>query len=125
MDRRSFLNRSGFAIGATLVLPSLTANATPEVSSLDTWSAIRSQFKFNPAKVHMSQMLLASHPKWVRDAIEKYRNAIDENPVEYWENNWIQLDINVRKAAGAYLQCDPDEVILTDSTTMGLGILYS
>jgi isopenicillin-N epimerase len=125
MDRRSFLNRSGFAIGATLALPSLIANATPETSALDTWAGIRSQFKFDPAKIHMSQMLLASHPRWIRDAIEKYRNAMDENPVEYWENNWIQMDINVRKAAGAYLQCDPDEVILTDSTTMGLGILYT
>lgn len=125
MDRRKFLSRSGIALGATLVLPSLTSTASPAAMSLDTWAGIRSQFRFDPGKIHMSQMLLASHPKWIRDAIEKHRNKLDENPTEYWEENWIPMEIKVRQAAAAYLKTSPDEVILTDSTTMGLGILYT
>ena len=125
MDRRSFLNRSGIALGATLVLPSLTSAASPTAIPLDTWAGIRSQFRFDPGKIHMSPMLLASHPKWIRDAIEKHRDKLDENPVEYWEENWISMEIKVRQAAANYLKTSPDEVILTDSTTMGLGILYT
>ena len=125
MDRRKFLSRSGIALGATLVLPSLTSTASPIAMSLDTWAGIRSQFRFDPGKIHMSQMLLASHPKWIRDAIEKHRDKLDENPVEYWEENWIPMEIKVRQSAATYLKTSPDEVILTDSTTMGLGILYT
>ena len=124
MDRRSFLNRSGLAIGATLVLPGL-ASEPPRNLSLDTWPAIRSQFLFDPAKIPMSQMLLASHPKWVSDAIGKHRAGLDKNPVQYWEENWMEMEVKVRQAAASYLNVSPDEVALTDSTTMGLGILYT
>jgi len=124
MDRRSFLNRSGIAIGATLVLPSLASQKSQHLT-LDTWAGIRSQFRFAPDKIPMSQMLLASHPKWVNDAIEKHRNSFDENPVEYWEENWIKLEKRARESAAAYLKVDPEEIMLTDSTTMGLGLLYT
>ena len=125
MDRRSFLNKSGFAIGATLVLPTLTGNASPTALSMDTWAGIRSQFRFVAGKIPMSQMLLASHPKWVSDAIEKHRANFDENPVEYWEENWIKLEKKARQSAAIYLKADPEEIVLTDSTTMGLGLLYT
>ncbi len=70
-------------------------------------------------------MLLASHPKWVRDAIDMHRNAFDENPVAYWEENWIKLEKRARQSAALYINADPEEIVLTDSTTMGLAILYS
>jgi selenocysteine lyase/cysteine desulfurase len=73
----------------------------------------------------MSQMLLASHPAPVREAIEKHRKSFDEDPFEYWENNWISADKLVCNAAANYLKADPSEIVLTDSTTMGLAILYS
>ena len=73
----------------------------------------------------MSQMLLASHPKWVSDAIEMHRNAFDANPVAYWEDNWIKLEKRARQSAAVYLNADPEEIVLTDSTTMGLAILYT
>ena len=73
----------------------------------------------------MSQMLLAAHPKMVRDAIQKHRDGFDENPVEYWENNWTTIEGEIRKKASEYMDVAPEEIALTDSTTMGLAMIYS
>ncbi len=73
----------------------------------------------------MAQMLLASHPLPVRLEIEKHRKNFDEDAVGYWESNWQTAEITVQRAAGEYLKCDPNEVALTDSTTMGLSIMYN
>ncbi|MEX2233774.1 MAG: aminotransferase class V-fold PLP-dependent enzyme [Cyclobacteriaceae bacterium] len=135
MDRRKFLQNSGYAAGISLVLPAVSCTPSsgvdssvievPKDLSLDTWAGVRNNFNLRPDRIHMSQMLLASHPTPVREAIEKHRKNFDENPFEYWEHNWIEAEKVVCKAAANYLNADPAEVVLTDSTTMGLGILYS
>ena len=125
MERRSFLERTGLAIGAGLVLPALQGielSASP--SSFSNWSSVREQFNLEKGKIRMAQMLLASHPKPVRDAIEQHRKSFDANPDEYWEANFITAEEKVLKAAAAYIQAEPSEIALTDSTTQGLGTLY-
>jgi selenocysteine lyase/cysteine desulfurase len=133
MDRRKFLFNSGLAIGASAILPGCkpeqAKNNTPSVgdepAAYGSWTDIRKQFLLDPNKIHMSQMLLASHPKPVRDAINAHRKAFDENAVEYWEANYMNIENEVRKSASLYMEADPSEIALTDSTTMGLSILYS
>lgn len=131
MDRRRFLQRSSVAVGAAVVLSNCSAPATPPETAAapeigyDTWEKVRNQFLLSRDKVHMSQMLLASHPKPVRDAIEMHRNELDNNPVEYWEGKFLSIEGDLRKKAAEYMGCDPDEVAMTDSTTMGLAILYN
>jgi selenocysteine lyase/cysteine desulfurase len=73
----------------------------------------------------MAGFFLASHPKPVRDAIEAYRRALDANPIEYFFENVAKLEGAVAAAAAHYLGVDPGDIALTDSTTMGLGLLYS
>jgi selenocysteine lyase/cysteine desulfurase len=73
----------------------------------------------------MSQMLFAAHPKMVRDAVQKHRDSFDANPVEHWENNFMTIENEVRSKAASYMDCAPEEIALTDSTTMGLAMLYS
>jgi selenocysteine lyase/cysteine desulfurase len=131
MDRRKFLLKSGVAISAGALLsacntsPSPT-NVSPVVElAFNTWEDIRKQFLFNPDRIHMSQMLLAAHPKMVRDAIQKHRDGFDANPVEYWEENWMTIEGDIRKKASEYMDAAPEEIALTDSTTMGLAMLYS
>jgi selenocysteine lyase/cysteine desulfurase len=124
MDRRNFLGRSALALGAAAILPSKTTSSATAIAG-NSWTEFRALFNLNPGLIHMTQMLLASHPKPVRDAIELHRKHLDENPTEYWENNFIQFEQRVIASAAKYLQVDPQEVVLTDSTTMGLSILYS
>lgn len=130
MDRRKFLLKSGVAISAGALLSACSATPSPQVPpveevSFDTWEAIRKQFLFNPDRIHMSQMLLAAHPKMVREAVQKHRDNFDANPVEYWESNFMTIENEVRAKAATYMDCAPEEIALTDSTTMGLAMLYS
>ncbi len=124
MKRRSFLQKSGLALGASGLWPTLSASG-PAPTSYRSWIDIRSQFNLDPNLIHMAQMLLASHPASVREAIAKHRKGFDQNPTEYWEEHWVEAVDKVLAAAAKYLQADVDEIALTDSTTMGLGTLYT
>jgi len=130
MDRRKFLfNSAVVGAGTVLTQCSKPASATDkpveEKVSFETWDDIRKQFRLAPGRIHMTQMLLASHPKPVRDAIEKHRDALDANPVDYYEKNFSAFEKTVRKDAAQYMGVTPEEIALTDSTTMGLAMLYS
>ncbi|MEQ1588547.1 MAG: aminotransferase class V-fold PLP-dependent enzyme, partial [Cyclobacteriaceae bacterium] len=130
MDRRKFLLKSGLAIGTGALLPACNTTPAPNVApvqevAFNTWEEIRKQFLFNPDRIHMSQMLFAAHPKMVRDAVQKHRDSFDANPVEYWESNFMTIENEIRKKSATYMDCAHEEIALTDSTTMGLAMLYS
>lgn len=98
----------------------------PETQAPD-WAAVRAQFDLTPAYLHLgSSQFIASHPRPVREAIAHYHRVLDENPVlctQELENSEMQ---KVREAAARYLGLDePDYIAMTDSTTMGLGTIYS
>jgi len=92
---------------------------------LDDWQAIRDLFVLTDDKIHMSAMLLSSHPRQVRDAIAQYREGLDLDTVAYLEANMSRLTEASRKAAGKYLDIDPSHIALTDSTTMGVALAYN
>ena len=74
----------------------------------------------------MAGLLLASHPKPVREAISKYRAELDKNPVDYYHDFELEGEANARKAAAAYINApSPNCIALTDSTTQGLGVIYN
>src|SRR5215510_8427715 len=128
IDRRDFLTRSGLALGAallTLELPLLkTDAAAASAVNLDTWESIRGQFSLSPGLIHMAGFFLASHPTLVREAIEQHRRGLDADPIGYWFQQEEKQETAVLRAAADYLAVDPIEIALTDSTTMGLGLLY-
>lgn len=129
MDRRKFLLNTAVVSAGTLLAACEKSQpqvaVVEEAASFDTWEGIRKQFRLASGRIHMTQMLLASHPKPVRDAIEKHRDALDANPVDYWENSVEALDNSTRKQAAAYMGVTPEEIALTDSTSMGLAMMYS
>jgi selenocysteine lyase/cysteine desulfurase len=129
MYRRDFLVRSGHAIGAVALASALgTAEAFASKrssSNSPSWEDVRANFNLAPGLIHMAGFFLASHPKPVRDAIEAYRHALDANPIEYLFENSGKAEAAVVAAAAQYLGVDPGDIALTDSTTMGLGLLYS
>jgi isopenicillin-N epimerase len=127
-DRRRFLGvslaASAFGPAACHASAQLSA-AVPAASAADEWSVIRDLFPLARDRIHMTGLLLASHPAPVREAIERHRRGLDEDPVTYLEENGGRLDQESRIAAARYVGGDPDEIALTDSTTMGLALLYT
>lgn len=107
-----------------------TSDADPDLSD---WSNVRAQFDVDPELVHMAGMLLASHPRPVREAIERHRRGLNDNPAEYLYEHWgrsaEQLDDDGEQeamaAVGRYLGTSPDNIALTDSTTEGLAVVYN
>jgi selenocysteine lyase/cysteine desulfurase len=127
IDRREFITRSGSALGAALLtaeLPILKIDAAASAMKLDSWDSIRGQFSLSPDLVHMAGFFLASHPASVREAIERHRRGLDADPIGYWFEQEEKQEMAVLHAAAEYLAVDPTEIALTDSTTMGLGLLY-
>lgn len=123
LERRQFL---GLFAATTAVLGCHGAQAAPAAQPppADEWAAVRSQFDVSPEWVHLAGFLLASHPRPVREAIERHRRALDDNPALYVEQNAFDAAPMLKPAAD-YLQSRTDEIALTDSTTMGLGTLYA
>ena len=119
MNRRDFLLRSGIAAGAL----GMRVRLAPAAPAGD-WNGVRGLFNLKPGWIHLAGFFLASHPKPVREAIERYRKALDEDPIGYWEATVEKAEGEVRGAAGEYLGVRAQDVALTDSTTMGLGLLY-
>ncbi|MFL5358641.1 aminotransferase class V-fold PLP-dependent enzyme [Archangium sp.] len=137
MDRRDFL-RTGLALGgATLATttgcatadaaatPSPAPQATATPPAPGSWEAFRAGFELDHDDIHLSHFLLAPHHRSVREAIELYREALDVNPVRALKQYSSAAEAEVSRAAAAYLGVKPEELALTDSTTMGLGLVYS
>ena len=89
-----------------------------------SWESVRAQFALEPGYAHLASFVFASHPAPVRQAIEEQRAALDRNPVDALSHEG-ELDNLVIGAAARYLGSRLDDVAFTDSTTMGLGLLYT
>ncbi|MGB7070871.1 MAG: aminotransferase class V-fold PLP-dependent enzyme [Pyrinomonadaceae bacterium] len=130
MKRRDFLiNAWAAAAAGTVVTISrqedLYAAGRPTLPDLGTWPGVREQFdQLSNDHIHLSSFFLASHPRVVRNAIEVHRNAIDRNPLVYLEHNLFEMPGKVQAAAAEYLGGKAEEVAVTNSTTMGLALIY-
>jgi len=121
------LNRKDFFRLSTLGVSLLSACRLKRdfKGSGEEWTRLREDFELSPDYVHMACLLMASHPRPVREAIERYRSELDKNPALYLRDNNQNLLLDVRRAAADYLGAEVDEIALTDSTTMGLGMVYN
>jgi selenocysteine lyase/cysteine desulfurase len=88
------------------------------------WAAVKAQFPLAPDVHHLDAFVLASHPRDVRAAIDRHRRGLDADPNGYLRSHESALDARVTDAAARYLGVEAADVALTDSTTMGLGLVY-
>jgi len=86
------------ANGAALAGPPGLRHARA-LGDLSDWDAVRDLFALSPDRVHMSAMLIASHPAPVREAIERHRDGLDADLVGYLETNGDRLTEASREAA--------------------------
>ena len=134
LARRELLARTGLALAAGAMASSAhwdqaaaqnTLLVAEPFASADGWDSVRAEFALSDDVIHMSAMLIASHPRPVRDAIDQHRRAMDANPIGYLHENSRHLQDAARAAAGQYLDISASDIALTDSTTMGVGLIYN
>jgi isopenicillin-N epimerase len=129
IDRRDFLFRSGLLFGAGLLastgIKTSYAERLVNYKNPSSWKEIRDLFNLDPDVVQMAHFYLTSHPKPVRDEIERIRKELDRNPIYYIHHNFEKHELAVLNSISEYLKVNPEDIALTDSTTMGLGLVYS
>jgi selenocysteine lyase/cysteine desulfurase len=128
-DRRTFLKQAGLLaaslpLGTAIIPQALAGNPA---SPGDSWTGFRQLFTQDPDYLHFSNFLVTSHPRPVRDAIDRYRAQIDRNPglAMDWDlqETW-KREGQVREWAGRYLNAKPGQIALTGSTSEGLAMIY-
>jgi selenocysteine lyase/cysteine desulfurase len=139
LSRRAFLSRSGVVAGS-LALGGAGA-CRPGDNGPDRrgggedaaggtafdpgdWASIRDQFPLTPDILHFAAFVLAAHPRPVADAISRHRRGLDEDTHGYLEEHQGDSELAAVAAAAEYLGAAPGEIAFTDSTTMGLGLVY-
>jgi isopenicillin-N epimerase len=138
LNRRDFVTTIGISfLGGTTAHSAAPQAAEPVADSYSDWSRVRAQFDLAPGFLHFSQFFLVSHPRPVRQAIERYRRMLDANPfttvdhgmgfdaIGKQEAHEETLPSRVQRAAADYLGGRPEEIALTDSTTQGLALIYN
>ena len=73
----------------------------------------------------MAGMLLATHPRQVQDAINRYRDELNHNPAAYVNESFLPMNGEIREVAAKYMNAKPEEVANTDSTTMGTALVFA
>lgn len=134
LQRRGFLSGTLAATGAALGVRgrALAANAAAVAArssgahgaDLSSWRVVRDQFPLTRERINLAMMLLASHPRPVRDAIDRHRRGFDDDPVTYFHENVERCERALRESAAGYLGASADEVAITGNTTTGLAMLY-
>lgn len=131
-NRRRFLGAMAAATAGSLrgfasepVNAAATRPAPMDIGSNTSWDEVRGLFELRPDRIHMAGLLFASHPRPVREAIAIHREELQRDPASYISHERWRLEADVLKSASAYLGVRPEDIALTDSTSMGLGLLYS
>lgn len=153
LSRRRLLAGTGLALGAVALAASAGAQETPAEPLADPdfhepdettaaqvqsppapgvmqpgqtdWTWVRGQWALDWSLIDLSAMLFASNPRIVRNAIDRHRKGLDASPVTYLESRNRPLQNAARAAAGQYFNVPADNVALCESTTSGIGLLYS
>lgn len=130
-NRRNFLIATGLGTAgvaiATHQTPAEAAKTGARVSleNLKDWEQVRAAFNLDPGYIHLAGMLLASNPANVQAAINSHRVGLDTNPTHYLNDNRRDLEAEVRQSAANYLGVQAADIALTDSTTMGTGLVIN
>jgi isopenicillin-N epimerase len=125
VGRRRFLLTAGLTVTGGALAPSLAAPRAPSASAAGDWAAVRDQFDVTREWAHFASFFITSHPRPVREAIDRLRREIDANPYDVVEHGLFTRPAQVRAAAAEYLGGTAEEVALTRSTTEGLALVYS
>lgn len=130
VDRRRFILTAGLSVTGGALAPSVAssrsvADAAMPAAAPGDWAWVRDQFDASRDWAHFASFYIVSHPRPVREAIEKLRRELDENPFAVVEHGLFTRPEEVRAAAASYLGGAPEDVALTRSTTEGLALLYA
>ncbi|WP_416669279.1 aminotransferase class V-fold PLP-dependent enzyme [Egbenema bharatensis] len=132
-SRRNFLATVGLGTSVSAVLnvatqrtiaSAQTVRASLQAGSAD-WTNIHDLFGLDQRYIHLAGLLIATHPAPIQAAIEDYRAALNANPAAFLQENNGEFQAVVRSQAAAYMGVQPNDLAITDSTTMGTALVIN
>ena len=125
LTRKALLARTG-AVVAAGAIAGCASKSEPEPDAVDLrdWDDVRGLYPLREGLHHLDAFLLAPHTRPVAAAIARHRAGLDADPGGYLAEHEATLNDDAAQAAAEHLGTEPAGIALTDSTTMGLGLLY-
>jgi selenocysteine lyase/cysteine desulfurase len=136
MSTRRALIGAGLAGGAALVVgcdddtepeAAPSASAAPDADPTDwdptDWDSVRAQFPLDTEMSQFAAFVLSPHTVQVNAAIDRYRSLLGAD-TEQALFDGFDLERQARVAAAEFAGGAAGQYALTDSTTMGLGVIY-
>jgi isopenicillin-N epimerase len=132
VTRRNFLVSSSLSVAAGALTPLMSGSESDKVATparYNDWESVRREFDLSPDYIHLGLFYLTSHPRPVREAIEKYRRQLDSNPFVTVESSLFEgvetnLPLHICQTIAGYIAADPNDIALTQNTTTGLALIY-
>jgi selenocysteine lyase/cysteine desulfurase len=131
MFRRSFLKLgtqcSGFfAIeNASPSLIALLENLAPQGQEPD-WDALRRQLLLDPKLIYLNSASIGCTPKTLLEQIHSVALDLERNPFEnVWRDGLVREVDVVRERVATHWGAKPEEIALTENTTVGIAAVMS
>lgn len=131
LSRRKFVVTSSLSAAALLTRGGV-AEPQPRAaapSDPSDWRNVRALFDLSPEWTHAALFAFVSHPRPVREAVDRHRKALDANPYDAVEEGAFgppehNLMEQSCAAVARYIGAKASDVALTTNTTNGLALLY-
>jgi selenocysteine lyase/cysteine desulfurase len=132
LTRRNFLVQSSVAAAVGAFSPEIAIgeeSKTPARSDYGDWESVRREFELSPDLIHLGLFYIASHPRPVREAIERYRRQLDANPfttveTAAFESGDQNIAVKVCQTIANYIGGNAQDIAITQNTTTGLCLIY-
>lgn len=102
---------------------------TSSANNFQDWTWVKSQFALDESLAHLNCFLIAAHPKQVKERITYFRDLLDSNPGAAIDSHFFKAEDEVYGALAKYLglseEVAGEQIAITNSTTAGLGLIYS
>ncbi len=89
----------------------------------DDWASVRAQFPLSTDLAQFAAYVLSPHTAQVSAAIAHHRGRLEVDTDTALHDGYL-LEEAVRRAAASYVGGRVSQIALTDSTTMGLAVMY-
>jgi selenocysteine lyase/cysteine desulfurase len=129
ISRRQLLASTAWSAVAGAASARISLAESKNADDFGDWGWVRGQFDLTPEYLHLSQFFIVSHPRPVREAVDRWRRAIDSNPFLTVEHGLFgasdrNLQWRAQRAAADYIGGRPEDIALVGSTTEGLALIY-